>query len=176
MALTDHRQAFLKHVLLGEIELQAQLAAKAAERLVTEEADFDAIELWSAIQSILTAAANVSRILSPPRPESKTRGAMLRDLLQIDASNPLLQRKLRNHFEHYDERIEEWFSSMTRSTYVDQIIGPLPGFLRDFPQNAHRQYDPATQTLTFRGDSLNLRSILEALEEIRGRVRSVVWP
>lgn len=87
-------------------------------------------------------------------------------VLDIDDNNVLSDRKLRNHFEHYDERIEDWISSTHSSVYVDQIIGSPPGFLRQFPQNAHRGYDPSTQTLTFRGESLSLASILGALDQI----------
>ena len=166
-------KAFTKHVFLGEIEYLAQFAARAAERLVTRRDGFDPIEIWSAIQSILIAAGNVSKILWPPRSRSAPRGVMLRALLDIDENNALSDRNFRNHFEHYDERIEDWLSSRHSAVYVDQIIGPPPGLLRDFPQNAHRGYDPSTQTLSFRGESMNLGSILRALDEIRQKCRMI---
>ena len=175
MTSEEQRQAFVKHVFLGEIKYQSQFAAKAAERLVTRGDSHDPIELWSAVQSILIAAGNVSKILWPPRPRSAPRGAMLRVLLDIDENNALSDRSLRNHFEHYDERIEDWLSSTHSSVYIDQIIGLPPGFLRDFPQNAHRSYDPSTQMLKFRGESMSLESILRALDEIRQKCRMITY-
>jgi hypothetical protein len=173
MILEDQHQAFAKHVFLGEIEYQSQFAARAAEHLQTCADNFDPIEIWSAVQSILIAAGNVSKILWPPRSRSAPRGAMLRALLDIDENNAISDRNFRNHFEHYDERIEDWLSSTHSAVYVDQIIGPPPGLLRDFPQNAHRGYDPSTQTLSFRGESMNLESILRALDEIRQKCRLI---
>src|SRR3954468_20391091 len=126
MTRDDRAGNFAKLLFLGEIEFQSQLAAKAAERLPTCGEAFDSIEVWSAIQSILIAAANVSKILWPARSQSAARGAMLRALLNIDANNTLADRKLRNHFEHYDERIEDWISDQRSAVYIDQIIGPPP--------------------------------------------------
>lgn len=160
----------MKHVFLCEIDFQARCAAKAAEHL-TQEGHRDPIDTWNAIHSILIAAGNVSKILWP---QSKSaRGAVLRRLLNVDEDNPLSNRSFRNHFEHYDERIEDWFSSPKSAVYVDQIVGPLPGLLGSFPQNAHRAFDPSTQILTFRGESMNLGRVIDALAEIRTKSRSV---
>lgn len=159
----------MNHVFLCEIEFQSELAARAAERLATWEDHADSIETWSAIQSILIAAGNVSKILWPPRRESVPRGKMLRELLHVDDRSALSDRNFRNHFEHFDERIEDWFSSTHSAHYTDQVIGLCP--IRDFPQTVHRAYDPLTQTLIFRGESMNLASILGALDEIRKKCR-----
>ena len=59
-------KALAELVFISEIVLQSKIAERAAERLVTCEDHFDPIETWSAIQSILVAAANVSKILGPP--------------------------------------------------------------------------------------------------------------
>lgn len=70
--------------------------------------DFDRVETWCSIQTILVAAGNVSKILWPNE-KYKVRGEKLRQLLNVEKDNPLSNRKFRNHFEHYDERIEEYF-------------------------------------------------------------------
>ena len=167
-------EAFLKHVFLGEIEHQTRIAGWAAERLTDDENQFDPMEIWSAIQLVLTAAGNVSKILWPPRKSSAPRGAMLRELLDIDDDNPLFDRNIRNHFEHYDERIEDWFATKKSAVYVDQSIGPPTAIRASYPENVHRSYDPSTQTLAFRGEEMDLSSILIALNEIRQRSHSIV--
>ena len=50
----------------GEIVLQVKIARRAAERLEATKENFDQIEVWCSIQSILVAAGNISKILSPP--------------------------------------------------------------------------------------------------------------
>src|SRR2546426_2474151 len=88
MTRENQRQAFAKHLFLGEIEYQSRFAAKAAERLVTCD-QRDPIEIWSAVQSILIASANVSKILWPSRERFAPRGAMLRALRSEEHTSEL---------------------------------------------------------------------------------------
>lgn len=165
MTLPDSRHDLMLQVFLGELLYQSQFAAKAAARL-SPDAPHEPLEIWSAVQSLLIAAGNVSKILWPVRSQSAQRGALLRTLLAIDGNSVLSDRTLRNHCEHYDERIEDWFSSPQSAVYEDQAIGTLPRGLLDRPQNAHRHYDPRTQVLTFRGESRNLAVLVRALDDL----------
>ena len=160
-------------VFISEIVMQSKIAERAAERLVTCE---DYVEKWSAIQSILVAAANVSRIFWPQRKTSAERGKILQTLLNVDDSNLLADRKLRNHFEHYDERIEKWFEENCSAVYMDLRIDPFKSIWGPNPANFHRGYNPMTQTLTFRGESVDLAAILKALEEIRHQCHHLALP
>ena len=171
---TDLRDALRTQVFLGEIELQCRLASIAAERLKTSHDRFDALEMWGAIQSILVASANVSKILWPRRAYA-ARGAHLRSLLSLGRDHPLSERTFRNHFEHYDERSEKWLTNVQTSVYTDQVIGELPWPLRDFPQNAHRHFDPASLTISFRGESLSLSELLRSLADVLARCRAAVY-
>src|SRR5258705_13763149 len=91
-------------VFIGEIVLQSKIAQRAAERLQATQKNFDKVEVWCSIQSILVAAGNVSKILWPNQ-KHKVRGERLRQILKVQKSNLLSDRRFRNHFEHYDERI-----------------------------------------------------------------------
>ncbi len=173
MAQEDRHRAFTKHVFLGEIENQSRIALGAADRLAAIEHGLDPIDIWSAVQSILIAAGNVSKILWPPRKTAAPRGATLRALLDVDNRNPLSDRNFRNHFEHYDERIEDWFEENRSAVYMDSRIDPFESIWGRNPANLHRGYDPSTQTLTFRGESMSLESILRALDKIRKKSRSI---
>ena len=163
-------------VFLGEIVNQAEYAERAAERLQATYDDFDPVEIWGAIQSILVAAGNVSKILWPSRKRSFSRGQSLRLVLAVDDGNPLSNRNLRNHFEHYGERIEDWFEKNSSAVYSDSSIDPFGSPLGQKAGNSHRAYDPLTQTLTFRGESTDLAAIIRALHEIRISCRNFVLP
>lgn len=164
-------KALAEVVFIGEIVNQAKFAERAAERLNASTDEFDPVEIWGAIQSILIAAGNVSKILWPTRKRSAKRGQMLRELLDIDDRNPLSNRNFRNHFEHYDERIEDWFEKNGSAVYRDSKIDPFSSIWGHNPANVHRGYDPLTNTLTFRGESTDLAAILSALEELRHKCR-----
>jgi hypothetical protein len=161
-------------VFLGEIVLQSQIAQCAAESLKTSRDNFDHIGVWGSIQSILVAAGNVSKILWPQYKKHKSRGEELRRLLNIENDNILSNRSFRNHFEHYDDRVEEWFSQRPPAVYTDLSMNPS---LRGVSSaNDHRGYNAFNDTLIFRGESLDLKELLGALEAILESSRPFVPP
>ena len=149
--------------LIDEIVLQSKIALRAAERLRATHDEYEKVEVWGSIQSILVATGNVSKILWPVRKENKARGERLLQMLNVENSNVLFDRKFRNYFEHYDERIDEWFNNRSSTVYTDLSMNPSLrggfGASRD-----HRGYNSVDNTLIFRGEVLNLNEVLKALE------------
>lgn len=154
-------------LLIGEIVLQSKIAKRAAERLRATHDDLDHVETWCSIQSILVAAGNVSKILWPNE-KYKIRGEKLRQLLKVEKDNPLSSRKFRNHFEHYDERIEEYFKYNSQGVYIDLAMNPSlnSGIFGNLPLNTHRGYNSFNNTLVFRDETLDLNKVLSALDNI----------
>lgn len=151
-------------VLVGEIVTQSKIAANAGDRLADSS---EPIEMWGSIQSILVAAGNVSKILWPARKAYTERGKQLRALIGVDDNNLLSDRTFRNHFEHYDERIEEWFDANNSAVYLDSRIDPFEGGAFGLPRQFHRSYNPITQVLSFREKSIDLSAVLAELAAIR---------
>lgn len=169
-------KALAEAVFIGEIVNQAKIANRAAERLKATKDQSDHFELWCSIQSILIASGNVSKILWPSRESSKARGNALRAVLGVDDQNLLSDRKFRNHFEHYDERIEDWVQKTSSLVYSDSSIDPFEPKWSGYSSQFHRAYNPRTQTLKFRGESFDLAALLKALDEIRLKCRPFVLP
>jgi hypothetical protein len=176
--MTDDSQmkALAELVFIGEIMKQAKIAQRAAERLQATTDHLDELEVWCSIQSILVAAGNISKILWPSRKSSAARGERLRTLLNVDDRNLLSDRKFRNHFEHYDERIEDWFEENRSAVYMDSSIDSFESIWGRNPANLHRAYNPLTQTLAFRGESMDLAALLNVLDEIRHKCRYLALP
>jgi hypothetical protein len=158
---------FTEQVFLGELAFQAKIAQRSADSLSATQNHSDHIEVWRSIQSLLVAAGNISKILWPSVKANKARGEKLRTILSIDERNPLSIRKFRDHFEHYDERIEKWLKNTASAVYVDLAIDPLPYIWGAKLDARHRVYNPVTRTLTFRGESIDLAEIIKAIEEVR---------
>jgi len=154
-------------VFIGEIVLQSKIARRAAERLLDARDNFEQVEVWCSIQSILCATANVSKILWP-NSKYKERGKRLRQILKVQNENPLSNREFRNHFEHYDDRTEDWFYNYSGGPHIDLAMNPALGGNID---NVHRGYNSFNNTLIFRGEVLDLNRILEALEKIQENCR-----
>jgi hypothetical protein len=153
--------------LVAEIALQAKLAEMAGNCLSNAS---NSVEYWSAIQSILSASANVSKILWPVK-ERKARGDYLRNLLGVDKDHLLSDRSIRNSYEHYDERIEDWFEKHDTAAYLDLALeAHLPSSLMP-PMFAHRSYDQYTFELKFRDEKINLRELLSELAKLREKCR-----
>ena len=150
-------------VLISEIVLQSKIALRAADRLKTPSSEVDRqVDIWSSIQSILVSTANVSKILWP-KTKYKARGERLRQMLRVEDSSILSSRKFRNHFEHYDEQIDEWFKNQSTAVYTDLAMNPS---LSGVGAQGHRGYNSFNNTLIFRGESLDLGEVLKALEVI----------
>jgi hypothetical protein len=173
--MTDNKKLkpLAELALIGEIVTQSKFAEKAADQLAKAS---NPIEVWGSIQSILVAAANVSKILWPARKPYKARGKQLRELLGVDDLNLLSDRTFRDHFEHYDERIEDWFDNNNSAVYMDSRIDPFEPTPWSLPQLFHRSYNQISQTLSFRNKSIDLAAVLAALAEIREKCRFFALP
>jgi hypothetical protein len=84
---------------------------------------------WMSLQTFLTFAGNVSKLLWPVKKANK-RGADLRRELGVDGL-ALECRELRNHLEHFDERIDVWLESGRGQNFRDRLI--IPTNLERFP-------------------------------------------
>jgi hypothetical protein len=84
----------------------------------------------------------------------------------VEEDSPLAPRTFRNHFEHFDIRLEQWAVSSEHRGFVDANIGH-PVMISGFdPGDCLRNFDPDTFTITFRGDSYHLPPIIQAIEEL----------
>lgn len=173
--MTDNKKLkpLAEMALISEIVNQSKFAERAAVRLAEAS---DEIDVWGSIQSILVTAANVSKILWPARKQYKARGKQLRELLDVGDSNLLSRRTFRDHFEHYDERIEDWFDKTNSAVYMDLRIDPFEPTPWSLQQFFHRNCNPVSQTLSFRNESIDLAAVLNALEEIREKCQLFALP
>lgn len=82
--------------------------------------------IWLSLQNLLTAAANVSKALWGTDDKIEAARLPLRESLAVADGSALNSRKLRNHFDHFDERLDEWWTKSGDHNLVDCIVGP-PG-------------------------------------------------
>ena len=72
----------------------------------------------------------------------------MRQSLGIADESPLKSRAFRNHFEHFDERLETWGISQRTHMVVDSNIGTLGSIVGGASAVYVRNFDPSTETLT----------------------------
>ncbi len=175
----------LEMAFISEIILQSKIAQKAATRLQDANDNLDTIEVWGAIQSILVATGNISKILWPSEKAYHERGEKLRQILKVEKDNLLSKRRFRNIFEHYDSQLEKYFAEQDGHSinYTDLAMNPslseyLIGlqygseFASQFESRLdgiHRGYNAFNNTLIYRGELLDLNELIDAFKDLRDK-------
>src|SRR6266852_4996473 len=137
-------------VFLSEINRQSTHAELAASDLAQAVKNDDRDRLWYSVHSLLIALANLSKLMWPAGDGSRARGLWLRVLLAITDDSPVKRHLFRNHWEHYDARLDKW-ARKARRPPPNESIGPLSRFPN---RNLFlKQYDPKARKLGFRGQS-----------------------
>lgn len=161
--MDDH----LKEIFALEIARQASYALAAEQAMSEALGRTDTDAFWFYSHAFLSAAANVSKLLWGTSSQAAKRRKSLRDDLGVTDESPLADRSFRNHFEHFDERIEAWDRSDPHRIYVDSNIGPT-SMIGGLDSSAFlRNYDPAKREFTFRGESFLMGPIVPALSAVR---------
>lgn len=163
-----------------EVQHQCKFADLAFQDIVGALHEATADRVFLAAHTFLVAVGNISKLLWPTKRSCEARGHELRGLLQVSDDSVLKSRSFRDHFEHFDERLDKWVNSSKCKNFADSNIGP-PGFISGLdPEDWMRNLDSTSLTLTFHGDSYNIPEIMEALKPIcaaaQREAQGLLWP
>ena len=122
-------------------------------------------EIFRALHSMLTHASNVSKLFWPVVPRRQqgetdaqfsarcpapSRAADLRDLLNLpEDKHALKSRKLRDHLEHFDERLDQWQINSVRKNYFHDSIGSREALAGVDNIDIMRWFDPSKKAYGF---------------------------
>lgn len=186
---------FLRRVFLGELELQCRFALNAAhqvdmsiQQLVVAEHDwrFFHEETLRGLHSFLTHSSNISKLLWPAIGDFKKknkkmdqkettkrlRAEALRSLLGVEGDWLLARRTLRDHLEHFDERLDTWASTPDRKNYISDNIGELIGGVDESDHIRH--FDPKRYTFLFRGERYSLKIMIEETIQLHKKAQKAL--
>lgn len=137
--------------------------------------------IWIPLETFLMFTAKVSKMLKPigvekDRPKKsgpaqdaydrrKVRGEQLRAILEVDDASPVLDRKVRDASEHFDERLDAWTGEQPRVTAEEMETGGLP----TFPAPPMRRVDHGSWVVEVAGETLNLEVIEVELRRMLAR-------
>lgn len=135
--------------------------------------------LWYGVQNVVIGAGNVSKALwgtgRTPAEATRRRDARapLRESLNVTDDSPLRRVKLRNDFEHLDERIEEWWAEWQHKearVVIGQLVGPRSAIdmlgVKPGQKDTLRWFDPSTGDIIFWGNELNIPAIFDEVVRI----------
>lgn len=166
---------FVQAVYLTEIQTQCCFALHAVrginQAMALCEADASHhhtlhLEVFRQMHSFLTHSSNVSKLLWPVASASQERGSALRTLLGVPEASCLKDRTLRNHLDHYDERLDAWRKQDQRLIISDCNIGPKDMIEGVDDTGAMRNYDPAKKIFSFRGEDYDIQELTHAARDL----------
>jgi hypothetical protein len=71
--------------------------------------------------------------------------------------------------------LEQWAASPQRGAFVDQNVGPTGRMISGLdPRSYLRNFDPAQYAVTFRGDTYQLKPLIEALMNLHSKASAEV--
>ncbi|WP_407146070.1 hypothetical protein [Bradyrhizobium sp. ORS 86] len=143
-----------KYVLSSARELDAALKNRDIDRV------------FYALQNLLNAGANISKALWGQGGKLAEQRKPLRDSIGITDASPLKEVTMRNNFEHFDERLDRWWSKSANHNIADHLVGP-PDIINGLLENEKfRHYDPTTTNVIFWGQEFNVRRIVEEINRV----------
>ncbi len=141
-------------------------------------------EIFRSIHSFLTHASNVSRLFWPAPPRrgkredlavyearcaarpSISRAAALRSAIGLDIEHVLKSRKLRDHLEHFDDRLDNWAKTSRNKTYVQDLIGGESSVTGVDSEDMMRWFDPGTHEVRFRGEVYSIPELAHGIANV----------
>jgi len=174
--MTSQERAFFQQIFLSEIEWQSAVALESMSRLreslPNPPATANQQLAFFFVQAFLVAAGNVSKLLW-----NEHWGEELRRMLNVKDDSPIADRTLRNHFEHFDERIERWAAKSTNHIFIDRsIFSGARGFTGVQRMDGLRNLNSSTLTISFWGEEYDLAKVENALKEVNALAKQKQRP
>lgn len=152
-----------------EVNSQCQFALLAFEDMQRSIAPPDRERFWYSTHVFLMTIGNISKLLWNNKSKFQKLRQELRTSLSVKENSLLSDRKFRNHYEHFDERMEDWVISSKEHRRLDWRIGeisPTSPLASLDPKDIIRFYDPSKKLLMFRGEEYALEPLIEEIKAL----------
>jgi hypothetical protein len=151
-------------IYIQEARTQIKFAERSWAAFLDAEKRSSIFDIFLYLQHFLTHAAIVDRILDPS--EASARQQLLTGRIDLSGIDLKPFRRLRNHLEHFDERLNKWLSQYYGKPFFDMNL--VTG-TRGFPKRAFlRALDG--HVYKFHGEDYDLDQLHEALTAIERRL------
>jgi len=149
-------------------------------------------EIFRTIHSLMTHASNVSKLFWPATPQRRSnesdtdfhsrcatmpkiaRATELRNLLGLpEDGHALKSRKLRDHLEHFDERLDHWQTNSAKKNYFHDSIGSREHLAGFEDVDIMRWFDPAKKRMLFRGESFDIQELVNGISDVLTRLENL---
>jgi len=149
------------NIYIGEIQTQIEFAKKAFDEYLETKKKEDLLSIFYHIHHFLIHVTNIDKLIDTSA--NSFRSSIINNRFFTDNHVDLKQfRKLRNHLEHFDKRLDMWVKNYDGAAFFDMNI--ITG-AKGFPEKAFlRALDG--DIFKFHGESYNLKNLIEEVEKI----------
>lgn len=167
---------------VNELRRQADHLSWAYAELLKVVKSNDHQRILFFAQSMLTAAAQISKLFWPPtmrgvsderRVWAEARGHQLREWGLPDEM--LASRSVRNGLEHFDERLDSiYFEDPAVLVAPPFALGSSPGWMvPEMPQLRYLHVDPPRLTFSVLNEGVDLNRLAKIVEEVDLRLEAI---
>lgn len=177
-----YMDSLVRAVFVEEILRQCSFCLFAfadIEKLLMEPREVRSNEekrFWYSVHALLCGIANLSKIFWSSEAKGKLRAAKLRQALEVDENSPFRARNFRNHFEHWDERMDSWaltLDGLENRWFVDGEIGFADAINFTNPAYTLRNFDMTNFAVMFQGERYELLPVKEAILALHQRAEKI---
>lgn len=162
-------------IYLGQVKQECEAALRAVSMINSALQDPGRSDVFIPLQAFVHHTAAVSRIFWPPgardkhaRQRSQRRGELLRQSIGIHSPHVIQARTLRDHLEHFDERLDDWAERSKRRNIVHRMVGPRQAIGGDGIEDGDiiHHFDPAQKAYAFRGEHFDIQALVLGVEDV----------
>lgn len=166
--MTNHKKYFLLHLA----DDQCQFLLLSYDNITQYKDHKNNTIVFYNIQNFLISASNLSKTLWGDKKDDIIRKE-IREELGLKDDSPLKCRKMRNHFEHINERIDKHFSENENIAFADRFICPRSAlrFSGD-RKSIYRHFDLEEKTIYFWDEPCNFELIKNEVLSILSSIKS----
>jgi hypothetical protein len=160
---------FLLRLHQRQVAHQCRAALHAINHASVSLGAHDTDAFWASIQNFLTAAANISKAFWGASGKLAEQRRPLRVSLGVSDESLLAKTDLRNHLEHYDERLDRWYAQSVHKNHIDFSIAPRRSIVGLDNSDFFRFFDPETKEVIFWGEHYAIQPLVDEIAALLPR-------
>lgn len=157
-----------------QVLMQCEIVLRADEEITGGLERHDNQSVFSGIQNLLNASANIAKALWGQGGNLAAARQPLRDSIEVSDNSPLNEVRMRNNFEHFDERLDRWWRESKDHRFADTNVMPSSAIHGFDEIDRFRAFDSKTGELSFWGDEFNIPEIVNEVRRILPTLREAV--
>jgi hypothetical protein len=159
-------ELMLLRTFQSQVALQCKFLLRAALEVNKAIKNQEIEGTFYALQNMLNAGANISKALWGQGGKLANDRKAIRDSIGIGDDSPLKDVTMRNNFEHFDERLDQWWKQSANHNNADLMIGSKAMIAGLDETDKFRHFDPGTTDIVFWGQEFNLQRLVDEAQKI----------